>query len=50
MPFSVVRESGLVSRPRVSDDNPYVESLFGTMKSRVGYPKKPFASMADAPR
>jgi transposase InsO family protein len=36
------------SRPRVSDDNPYAESLFGTMKSRVGYPKKPFASIADA--
>lgn len=36
------------SRPRVSDDNPYVESLFGTMKSRVGYPRKPFASMDDA--
>lgn len=36
------------SRPRVSDDNPYVESLFGTMKTRVGYPKKPFATIADA--
>ena len=29
------------SRPSASDDNPYVESLFGTMKTRVGYPKKP---------
>jgi transposase InsO family protein len=36
------------SRPRVSDDNPYAESLFGTMKSRVGYPKKPFQSVAEA--
>lgn len=36
------------SRPGVSDDNPYVESLFGTMKSRVGYPKKPFATLAEA--
>ena len=36
------------SRPSVSDDNPYVESLFGTMKARVGYPKKPFASIEDA--
>lgn len=36
------------SRPRVSDDNPYVESLFGTMKTRVGYPKKPFATLAEA--
>jgi transposase InsO family protein len=36
------------SRPRVSDDNPYVESLFGTMKSRVGYPRKPFSSVEEA--
>lgn len=36
------------SRPSVSDDNPYIESLFGTMKTRVGYPKKPFASKAEA--
>ena len=36
------------SRPRVSDDNPYVESLFGTMKTRVGYPKKPFATREEA--
>jgi putative transposase len=36
------------SRPRVSDDNPYVESLFGTMKTRVGYPKKPFESIEAA--
>lgn len=33
------------SRPGVSDDNPYVESLFGTMKSRVGYPRKPFETL-----
>jgi transposase InsO family protein len=36
------------SRPSVSDDNPYIESLFGTMKTRVGYPRKPFGSMAEA--
>lgn len=36
------------SRPSVSDDNPYVESLFGTMKTRVGYPKKPFATLEEA--
>jgi transposase InsO family protein len=36
------------SRPSVSDDNPYIESLFGTMKTRVGYPKKPFESLAEA--
>jgi len=27
------------SRPRVSNDNPYSESLFGTMKGRPAYPK-----------
>jgi transposase InsO family protein len=36
------------SRPSVSDDNPFVESLFGTMKTRVGYPKKPFATLEEA--
>ena len=36
------------SRPRVSDDNPFVESLFGTMKTRVGYPRKPFSSIEEA--
>jgi putative transposase len=36
------------SRPRVSDDNPYVESLFGTMKTRVGYPSKPFETIGAA--
>lgn len=36
------------SRPGVSDDNPYIESLFGTMKTRVGYPKKPFETLEEA--
>lgn len=27
------------SRPRVSDDNPYIESFFKTVKSKCGYPK-----------
>ena len=27
------------SRPRVSDDNPYSESLFKTLKYAAGYPK-----------
>jgi transposase InsO family protein len=27
------------SRPRVSDDNPFIESFFRTMKYHVGYPK-----------
>jgi transposase InsO family protein len=36
------------SRPRVSDDNPYAEALFRTLKYRPGYPRKPFASVDDA--
>jgi transposase InsO family protein len=36
------------SRPRVSDDNPFAEALFRTMKYRPGYPSKPFATLADA--
>jgi transposase InsO family protein len=35
------------SRPRVSDDNPYSESLFKTMKYHVGYPRF-FADMGNA--
>jgi transposase InsO family protein len=36
------------SRPSVSDDNPYVEAIFRTLKYRPGYPRKPFASLAAA--
>jgi len=36
------------SRPRVSDDNPYSESLFRTLKSRPAFPGRGFASLADA--
>ncbi|MCP4963872.1 MAG: IS3 family transposase [bacterium] len=38
------------SRPGVSDDNPYSESLFGTLKARPEYPSGPFESLdaADA--
>ena len=36
------------SRPRVSDDNPYAEALFRTLKYRPGYPRKPFASIEAA--
>lgn len=36
------------SRPRVSNDNPYSESLFGTMKTRPQYPRKPFESIESA--
>ena len=35
------------SRPRCSDDNPYSESLFKTIKYNVGYPKA-FKSLEDA--
>jgi transposase InsO family protein len=36
------------SRPRVSDDNPYSEALFRTLKYRPDYPSGPFASLAEA--
>ena len=37
------------SRPSVSNDNPYSEALFRTMKYRPGYPSKPFESI-EGPR
>lgn len=36
------------SRPRVSDDNPYSESLFKTLKYCPEYPSKPFLSIDKA--
>jgi putative transposase len=36
------------SRPSVSDDNPFSEALFRTMKYRPAYPRHPFDSVADA--
>jgi hypothetical protein len=36
------------SRPRVSNDNPYSESLFRTTKYRPDYPRRPFASWEEA--
>ena len=36
------------SRPAVSNDNPYSESLFKTLKYRPQYPLKPFADLAGA--
>lgn len=36
------------SRPKVSDDNPYSESLFRTMKYRPEYPSQPFESLDQA--
>jgi transposase InsO family protein len=37
------------SRPHVSDDNPFSESLFRTLKYHPSYPRKPFADL-DAAR
>jgi transposase InsO family protein len=36
------------SRPRVSNDNAYAESLFKTCKYRPDYPSKPFGNLAEA--
>jgi transposase InsO family protein len=36
------------SRPRVSNDNPYSESLFRTVKYRPDYPRRPFRSKDEA--
>lgn len=36
------------SRPSVSDDNPFAEALFRTLKYRPGYPRTPFATIEEA--
>lgn len=36
------------SRPRVSDDNPFAESIFKTLKYNRLYPEKPFDSLESA--
>ena len=36
------------SRPRVSNDNPYSESLFRTLKYHYSYPEKPFEDLLSA--
>lgn len=36
------------SRPRVSNDNPYAESIFRTCKYRPNYPNKGFATLTEA--
>lgn len=49
--LSKLQELGVVpsfSRPSVSDDNPYSESLFRTMKYRPQYPEKPFINLCEA--
>ena len=36
------------SRPRVSNDNPFSEALFRTLKYAPAFPSKPFGSLEDA--
>jgi putative transposase len=36
------------SRPRVSDDNPFPEALFRTLKYRPGFPNRPFRDIDEA--
>ena len=36
------------SRPRVSNDNPFSESLFRTVKYRPDYPRRPFSGLEEA--
>ena len=36
------------SRPRVSDDNPFAESLMRTVKYCPAYPERPFSDLAEA--
>jgi len=46
-----LEELGVVpsfSRPRVSDDNPFPEALFRTLKYRPSYPDRPFLTADDA--
>lgn len=50
--LATLQQLGVVpsfSRPSVSNDNPYSESLFGTMKYTPAFPSKPFTSL-DAAR
>lgn len=49
--LSTLQKLGIMptfSRPSVSDDNPYSESLFRTLKYSATYPNNPFDSVADA--
>jgi putative transposase len=49
--LSTLQRLGVVpsfSRPSVSDDNPYAESLLRTLKYTPAFPPQPFASLADA--
>lgn len=49
--LATLQELGVMpsfSRPSVSNDNPYSESLFRTLKYRPEYPERAFESLADA--
>ncbi len=49
--LATLQKLGIVpsfSRPRVSDDNPFSESLFKTLKYCPQYPTKPFVSIEEA--
>ena len=49
--LSTLQELGVIpsfSRPSVSNDNPYSESLFRTLKYRPEYPEKGFSDLSDA--
>jgi putative transposase len=49
--LTTLRHLGIVasfSRPSVSDDNPFIESLFRTLKYRPEYPHKPFETLEHA--
>lgn len=46
--WAVSGESGDYLRPAVSNDNPYLEAMFRTLKYRPDYPKKSFADIVQA--
>jgi len=49
--LATLQKLGIVpsfSRPSVSDDNPYSESLFRTLKYTPSYPSQPFSSLDEA--
>ncbi len=51
--LATLQELGVIpsfSRPSVSNDNPYSESLFRTLKYRPEYPEKPFSGLLSARR
>jgi transposase InsO family protein len=49
--LATLQELGVIpsfSRPSVSNDNPYSESLFRTLKYRPDYPEQPFSDLETA--